>query len=66
MAYQDKDKDPYYALNAKYQEYLRQWESKGCLLNRYNLFFDLNYWDRRWLRKVRKLIIKRGLQAKRL
>lgn len=46
-------------LNAKYREYLMQWEAPSRrFLNRYNLFYDLNYWDRYWLKKVRKYLLK--------
>jgi hypothetical protein len=49
------------AQNANYQSYLKQWGvPRGRFTNRYNLFYDLTLWDRRWLKKIRRNIAKRG------
>jgi hypothetical protein len=46
-------------LNGKYKEYLAQWgKPKSRFLNKYNLFYDFNYWDRYWLRKTRRYVKK--------
>jgi hypothetical protein len=29
-------------------------------VNRYNLFYDINYWDRHWFKKAHKFLAKRG------
>jgi hypothetical protein len=50
------------ALRAAYRTYLLQWgKPKSPFWNQYNLFYDFNYWDRYWVKKVRKSLTKRGV-----
>lgn len=47
------------AFNAAYRTYLLQWgKPKNAFMNRYNLFYDINYWDRHWLKKIRKSLAR--------
>jgi hypothetical protein len=40
---------------SKYQEYLLQWEKpKKRFYNRYNILYDFNFWDRHWMKKLRR------------
>jgi len=48
-----------------YQAYILQLSPpKSRFSNRYNLFYNVNYWDRRWFKRVHKMLADRGLSLR--